>query len=127
MTQTPLETLGDERYVSLATFRRSGKAVETPVWVAEDGGRLYVFSAGEAGKVKRLRNDTRVRLAPCTARGRVTGDWHEGRGRLVAEPETCGRAYAALRRKYGWQMGLADVLSRLSGRYDQRAVIELEV
>lgn len=54
-------SLGRERYVSLATFRRDGRAVPTPVWVAEHAGRLYVFTEGTAGKVKRLRNDPRDR------------------------------------------------------------------
>ena len=127
MDEHALEQLGRASYVSLATFRRNGRAVETPVWIAEAEGRLYVFSEGSAGKVKRLRNDPRVRLAPCGVLGRVLGAWVEGSARVVSEPEIEARAYAALRRKYGWQMRLADLGSRLSGRIDGRAVLEIEV
>jgi hypothetical protein len=127
MDRAALEAFDRERYLSLATFRRSGVAVQTPVWFAASGGRLYVFSEGDAGKVKRLRNDPRVRVAPCSVRGRLTGAWHEGRGRRIDDPTLVEQAYTALRRKYGWQMRLADLLSRLSGRYDRRAMLELEV
>jgi uncharacterized protein len=54
-----------EKYVSLATYRRNGVEVKTPVWIAKVAGRYYVFSAGDAGKVKRIRATPRVRLAPC--------------------------------------------------------------
>jgi len=50
------------RYISLATFRRGGDVVKTPVWSAEHGGRFYVFTAAGSGKVKRLQNDPRIRL-----------------------------------------------------------------
>ena len=124
---TALESLERERYISLATFRRNGKAVETPVWFALREGRLYVFSEARAGKVKRLRNDPRVRVAPCSVRGKVKGRWLEGRGRRVEDPAAVAAAYQALGRKYGWQMRLTDLLSRLAGRYDQRAILELEI
>jgi len=113
--------------MSLATFRRNGKAVETPVWFALGGGRLYVFSEARAGKVKRLRNDPRIRVAPCSMRGAVNGSWLAGRGRRVEDPAAVAAAYRALRRKYGWQMRLTDLLSRLAGRYEGRAILELEL
>ena len=119
--------LAGERYMNLATFRRSGAAVETPVWFAEAQGRLYVFSAADAGKVKRLRNSTRSRVAACSARGRVTGDWRDAETRIVNESETVEKAYRALRAKYGLQMWIADALSRLSGRYEKRAILEVEL
>ncbi|MFP6629399.1 MAG: pyridoxamine 5'-phosphate oxidase family protein, partial [Myxococcota bacterium] len=57
---TATETLGDAPYVSLATFRRDGREVRTPVWVARDGEHLYIFSEAKAGKVKRIRATKRV-------------------------------------------------------------------
>ncbi len=41
-------SLTNVRYFSLATFRKSGAMVATPVWFAEDAGVYYVFSAGNA-------------------------------------------------------------------------------
>ena len=114
-----------EPYVSLATFRRSGAEVKTPVWIAGAGDRYYVFSAGDAGKVKRLRNDPRVRLAACDLRGNVKSDWIDGRARLIADDAGIAAALAALRRKYGLQMRLTDFFAKLAGRFGKRAYIEI--
>jgi PPOX class probable F420-dependent enzyme len=113
------------RYVSLATFKKSGEPVATPVWCAPDGGVLFVFSAADAGKVKRLRNNGRARLAVCDVRGKVLGDWQDADARLVDDPAEVTRALRALRRKYGWQMRLADALARLTGRFERRAYIRV--
>ena len=122
-----MRELADARYLSLATFRRNGRAVETPIWFAESGGRLYAFTEGSAGKVKRLRNSARSRVAACDVRGRLRGEWRDAETRIVLDPATIARAYAALRAKYGWQIRVADALSRLSGRYSRRAVLEIQL
>ncbi len=121
------EQLGRERYVNLATFRRDGREVRTPVWIAPEGDRLYVYTNATSGKVKRIRNGARVRLAPCDMRGGLRGDWVEGRALMLDEPAALERGLAAVVRKYGWQMQIALLLSRVFGRYEQRAVIEIEV
>jgi len=126
MKHTTFSDLDREAYISLATFRRDGRAVQTPVWFARRGERLYVFTESTAGKVKRLRNGSRARVAACNAVGRLRGDWIEARGRVVDDPERVSAAYAALRAKYGWQMTMVDFWSRLAGRYDARAIVELE-
>ena len=64
-----------QRYMALATFRRSGAEVRTPVWFAALDGKIYLFTAGESGKVKRLRNSSRARVAPSDMRGQVRGVW----------------------------------------------------
>jgi uncharacterized protein len=125
MSSISFSDLDREAYISLATFRRDGRAVQTPVWFARHGDCLYVFSEADAGKVKRLRNGPHARVAACNVRGRLRGDWIEARGRVVDDASTVREAYAALRTKYGWQMTLVDFFSRLSGRIDGRAIIEL--
>lgn len=113
--------------MSLATFRRNGAEVKTPVWFAAADGKLYVFTASESGKVKRLRRSSRVRVAPSDARGRVRGVWRDATARIVTELPSIARARAALRAKYGWQMWLTDLFSRLARRIQRRAWIEIEV
>lgn len=124
MTAGPFDP-GREAYVNLATFRRDGREVRTPIWIAGRDGRYFAFSEGSAGKVKRIRNNGRARLAACNARGAVSGDWIDARGRVLSEPGEIDEAYRALRAKYGWQMRLGDVLSRLTGRYGRRALLEI--
>ncbi len=127
MTQQPTLDPQRDSYASLATFRRDGREVRTPVWFAESDGRLYVFSEGDAGKVKRIRATRRVRLAACNVRGRVHGVWIDGSARVVDDAALVQRAYAALRHKYGVPMRVVDFLSRLTGRYERRAILEIDL
>ena len=119
--------LGRERYVNLATFRRNGSEVRTPVWVAPDGERLIVWTNVNSFKVKRLRRDGRARLAACNARGDVRGAWADATARVLEDPAERDRALEALFRKYGWQMRAARLFGTLSGRWRQRAAIEIQL
>lgn len=65
---------GDEKFVSLTTFRRTGEPVPTTVWIARDGDALVVTTPAGSGKVKRLRHDPRVELRPSSRFGRVADD-----------------------------------------------------
>jgi hypothetical protein len=83
------------KYLNLETFKRSGEGVKTPVWFAADPkadlasneARLYAYTIGNSGKVKRMRNNGKVRIAPCDARGKVLGEWVDGRAEFLAGAE----------------------------------------
>jgi PPOX class probable F420-dependent enzyme len=122
-----IKKLNPESYINLATFRRNGKAVQTPVWFALLDGKLYVVTDGTSAKVKRLRATKKIRVAPCNAWGGVTGEWIAGTGRIVSEKKLVQRAHDALAEKYGWQMWLLDTVSQLFGRIGRRAYLELNV
>lgn len=119
--------LSGESYINLVTYRRDGRGVPTPVWFAPIDDRLYVFTDGTSAKVKRIRATKRVRVAACDVRGKVTGEWIDGRARVVADEKLVERAYAALYGKYGWQMRLVDLVSRVAGRISRRAILEIEL
>ena len=119
--------LGDEAYVNLASFRRDGREVRTPVWVARDGADLVVYTNGRSGKAKRIRRDGRVRVAACDVRGGLRGEWVEGHSRVREDAAARDRGLAAIRRKYRWQAELVLLGARLFGRYPQRAVIEIQL
>lgn len=78
-----IEELSAHKRALLVTYRRDGTPVPTPVWAAEQDGRLYVRTERAAGKVKRLRKDPRMLIAPCTVRGRPLGAPLEAHGRLL--------------------------------------------
>ena len=73
-TDTTLEDLADEKFVSLTTFRKNGAGVATPVWIGRDGDALVVTTPVGSGKVKRLRRNRAVELRPCNRRGTVQDD-----------------------------------------------------
>lgn len=121
------EDLATQQYVSLTTFRRSGAGVAIPIWVAPAEGKLYAVTDGTSAKMKRLRVTDRIRLAPCDVRGKVRGEWVEGRVRKVEEAAVIDRAIAALSRKYGWRFSLLNFVSHLFGRIGQRAYLEITI
>ena len=126
MKPSEREFLEGGSYISFSTRKKSGDFVSTPVWFAPYQGSYYVFSAGDAGKVKRLRNFSESRIAACTVRGIVTGDCMDTRAYLLDKPKDIDTALQALRRKYGWQMHIGDFFSRLTGKMQRRAYIRID-
>ncbi len=119
------ERYADARYISLETFKRDGGGVKTPVWCAPLDGQIVVFTEAKAFKVKRLRRNAKIRVARCDVRGKVRGAWCSGTGRITDSQSEQDFAYAALHKKYGWQMRVTDFFSTLSGRINHRAVLIL--
>lgn len=93
--------LQGHKYCLLVTYKRSGEAVPTPVWFGLKGSKLYVRSAADAAKVKRIRNDSRARVAPCSARGKPLGPPADGRARVLDHQSEIELAEAALQANYG--------------------------
>lgn len=122
-----LESLINAEYLDLSTFRKSGVEVSTPVWAAFLDDSFYIFTEADSGKVKRLRNSPRARLATCTADGKVTGARFDAEAYIVEDSQEISRAYRALHEKYGWKMKLTDTLSKLARKYDKRAILKVEV
>jgi PPOX class probable F420-dependent enzyme len=108
----PLATIGDPRYISLRTFRKSGVAVDTPVWAAAADGRLYVWTSLASGKAKRIRNNDQVEVCVCDMRGRAKGEWVPAQARIASSPEELLAGEARIARKYGWQFKLSRLTSR---------------
>jgi PPOX class probable F420-dependent enzyme len=87
------------RYLSITSFRRDGTGVATPVWFVETGGRLLVETDAASYKVRRIRRDPRVTIAPCTATGRLRGIPVPARAELLPDTEVA-RVERLMARKY---------------------------
>lgn len=98
--------LQDHKYCVLVTYKRSGEPVPTPVWFGLSDGMLYVRSEATAAKVRRVRNDPNVRVAPCTARGKPLGAPADGRARVLNQPAEERHAEGAVQANYGAGRGL---------------------
>jgi uncharacterized protein len=94
----PAEIHG-QKYISLATFRKTGVPVYTPIWFAEENGRLYFMTSSTLGKYKRIRNNPKVRIAPCTIRGKITGPEFPATARIL-EPKESQRVRGLINAKY---------------------------
>ncbi|WP_327678819.1 PPOX class F420-dependent oxidoreductase [Streptomyces sp. NBC_00467] len=103
------EDFAAAKYISVTTFRKDGTGVATPVWFAEDGGKLYAWTRTDSWKVKRLRNDPRVVVSVCDVRGRIAegAPTAEGTAELLDTAATA-RIRKLLARKYTWQFWLVD-------------------
>ena len=88
-----------QKYISLATFRKTGVAVPTPIWFAEEGDKLYFMTNSKLGKVKRIRNNAQVKIAPCTIRGKITGPEFAATARILPI-ENAARVRNAIKAKY---------------------------
>jgi PPOX class probable F420-dependent enzyme len=118
----PFATLRDAKFLSLTTYRKDGTPVATPVWHVMAGDRIYVGTTAHSGKIKRLRREGRVTIAPCTGKGEVVGEAVEARARVLPSGEA-DVARRALRRRNGLQARLAELFYRLRGW--QHAFIEI--
>ena len=121
----PPESLANARYLSLETFRKDGTGVKTPVWFAALDGKLIVATEASTYKVKRLRNDPKVRVAACNGSGsRILGPWLDGSARLL-DGDEARRGDEALSRKYTWQRKAFHWFAKVMGRIREPVVIEI--
>ncbi|MEV4313559.1 PPOX class F420-dependent oxidoreductase [Actinocrispum sp. NPDC049592] len=100
MNSSALDRIARSSNVSLTTFRKDGTKVATPVGGVVSDGTLYVLSYANTGKLKRLRNNSRVIVAPCDSAGTIPPDAQgiEGTGRILDTEET-HHAYKLMARK----------------------------
>lgn len=118
-----VDALVGRSYCLLVSFRRDGTPVPTPVWYGVLDSRVYVRTEADSWKVKRIRRDQRVRVAPCTARGRPLGPPFEGIARVLDPPDK-ERAERIVAANYGLERRL---YNRLLGEAPEHAAfIEIE-
>jgi uncharacterized protein len=110
----PVSILSQYRYIKLETLKRNGEGVATPVWFTIDGRKISVVTRKQTGKVKRLKINPNVRLAPCGMRGQLKGQWYHGKASM-ANREELDSALSLRNTKYGFRARLAGIFSRSKG------------
>lgn len=120
-----LTQLGEAQYISLETYKKNGEAVRTPVWVTQEAGKLYVITEGNSWKVKRVRNNSQVRLAQSDARGKVQGDWVVATARVLNDAAAVAQQGKRLATKYGLIYRLFNIYLTITQRNRKSVVIEI--
>ena len=92
--------LRGHKHCLLVSFRRSGEPVPTPVWFGIENGSLYLRSEKRVGKIKRIRANPAVLVAPCDNRGKPVGPAVEGHARILP-PEAEAAAEQAIKANFG--------------------------
>ena len=122
MPDSKLAQFGGQKYISLETFKKNGQGVKTPVWFVLRNDAFYVNTEADSWKLKRIRNNPRVRVAVCTMRGDVKGPWLDAMASLVEGDERLA-VDRLLDRKYVLKV-VFNFLSRINRH--KRAMIKIE-
>lgn len=117
------EAFANQEYLNLETFRKNGMGVKTPVWFVQDGSILYVYTIANSGKVKRIRNNGRVNVAPCKMDGVLLGEWQPADAREITDASISEKVDQLLSKKYGLMRKVFGVASLLQHR--QYTVLEI--
>ncbi len=110
----PFSQFEGEKVISLETYRRNGQPVRTPVWFLQEEGVLYVHTDDSTGKVKRIRRNPKVRVAPSHFRGKPKAGYIEARAELKTSPGTVEEYRSQIYKKYGFQGTFTRFLQRFS-------------
>jgi PPOX class probable F420-dependent enzyme len=113
---TALNPFSGQQYLNLETLRRSGEGMKTPVWFVQDGDILYVRTIANSGKVKRIRNNGQVNIAPCKVDGALLGEWIPARAREITHNDTFSNVDRLLDNKYGLMKKMFALSSAIQGR-----------
>ena len=113
---TNLQQFDNEEFLSLETFRKTGVGVTSPIWFAELDGEFLLWTDVNSGKIKRIRNNPRVMVAPCQRFGDITGEWVSARASVDETPEGVEQVEALLRRKVGIGFALFRLIDKVRDR-----------
>jgi uncharacterized protein len=110
--------LADEKFVSLTTYKKDGAGVATPMWIGRDGDQLFFWTPADSWKAKRVRNDPRVALVPCSRSGKVRESATPvgGVAEVITDPATVQRLTGVIRRKYGLEFHIVTFIERILAR-----------
>jgi PPOX class probable F420-dependent enzyme len=111
-----LEALFPGRYLSVTSFRRDGTGVATPVWFVSDGRRLFALTDLHSAKVRRIRRNPRVLLAPCRADGKLRSEAVPARAEVLTASADLERVQRLLIERYKISYRLVMLFYRLGRR-----------
>ena len=117
----------DQEFLSIETFRKNGSGVKTTVWFAQEGDMFYIWTIGESGKAKRIRNNARVNVAPCKRFGKVTGKWMAAQASVDDSAAAVRHVETLLRRKLGFVFAVFGMMDRLRDRLTGKQRVSIKV
>ncbi len=115
----PTSPFDNRRFLALETFRKNGTSVITPVGFVQEGDVLYARTTADSWKVKRIRANPRVRVAPGTGSGKPLGAWIEATATILTDAESADvRARILAKYRLIWRLlGTVDgLVNRLRRR-----------
>jgi PPOX class probable F420-dependent enzyme len=120
-----LEQFANQKFLNLETFRKNGESMKTPVWFTQEGETIYVRTVDGSGKVKRVRNNGNVNIAPCKVDGVLVGEWVPATARQVRDPQIDQKVGRLISKKYGLMATILALRSRF--RRNEYAILEIKL
>jgi PPOX class probable F420-dependent enzyme len=118
-----IEQFTKKQYLNIETFRKNGEGLKTPVWFVENNGKLFITTMNESGKVKRIRKNKTVKVAPCKVGGEIVGTWEKAEARLIEDIVQIQEIDKLMNKKYG----LMKKLFELGGSRNKQKTIAIEI
>jgi PPOX class probable F420-dependent enzyme len=115
-----------QKYLNIETVRKNGQAVKTPVWFAQDGETLLIWTQADSGKAKRIRRNSKVRVVPSTMAGEPVGKWINATASADDSPEAIKYVSEKFSKKYGMQFSMFGLLGKARGAKYTTLKIHLE-
>ena len=106
-----LDDIDSEKCISIETYRKNDEPVQTPVWFIIKNNLIYVVTRDKTGKIKRLKNNQKIKVATCSFKGKIIGKWRDGTATILDDEQT--KRIAKLRdKKYGFMAKVAKFFSK---------------
>ncbi len=112
MNDDKVKQFDGQRYLALETYRQNGTAVATPMCFIVENNTLYLRTNRKSWKVKRLSNNSRVRIVPADPGGKPLGKWVEAKAQLfdLGEMEW---VYQRFKQKYRLEQIVVNLMIKL--------------
>ena len=120
-----LAQFADQQFLTLETFRKSGQGVKTPVWFTQENGLLYIWTGASSGKVKRIRINPDVKIAPSKPDGTPLGEWVTAKASADDSPQAIRHIIQLMRKKYGFSFTMFRMMGML--RRDKHVSLQIQV
>ena len=111
-----LEQFTDQKYLNLDTYKKDQTPVQTPVWFVIENDQIYITTKETTGKVKRLRNNQNARIAICSMKGDVKGDWINVGLQRINEDSDVEKIVKLRKKKYGFSARLISMFTSQKGK-----------
>ena len=118
-----LEALFPGRYLSVTSFKRDGTGVATPVWFVGDGRQLFAFTDLHSAKVKRIRRNPMLLVAPCRPNGKLRGKPIPAHADVLTATPDLDRVQRLLRERYRFSYPVVMFFFRLARRVRGQSAI----
>jgi len=82
-----INDLKGHHYCVLVSYRKNGQPIPSPLWFGVADAKVYFLTSPDGYKVKRIRNNPEVRVAPCDSRGKPKGPPFIGKARILSTGE----------------------------------------